>query len=274
MLPRSSSMLVVWFVLLLWQLTARQLGGSGVLAFALLLAAPVTMAGAERAFCRRHAFRSEYLTGPSWLYRLTGLEPLVFAVEALKALLLALLLMAAAMSLNVRGWSVLLLDVLILSLLMPRLPGLLAGAIKRTYLFALARQWAVWFSTGLLWGQSVAVLLSAGGDDYRGLSWEAALAYSMLDGTVAAAGIVDAMLRWQAGVRGLGAWAVSVLRDAGDPAQQAAALFVVTAVLLIWLLVAFAYSRAVVGALARPLAIWRPHARPRAGGDVLETWWL
>ncbi len=274
MLPRLTSMLAVWVVLLLWQFSARHLGDLGGLAFLLVLALPVAMSGAEWAFCRRHAFRSEYLTAGSWLDRLMAIVPLVVVLETAQALLLALLLMTAALSLDLRGGSVLLLDVLILALLMPRLPGLLADAVKRTYLFALARRWAVWFSTLLLWGESIAVLLLASGDDYRGLSWRAALSYSMPDGRLAAEGLVDAMLRLHAGAKGLGAWAMSVLRDGAAPDQQVAASLVVAALLPLSLLVALAYSRAIVGALARPLAIWRPRPRQQATGDELEAWWL
>ncbi|WP_295882132.1 hypothetical protein [uncultured Thiohalocapsa sp.] len=274
MLPRMASMLAVWTVLLVWQLSAPHLGGLGLLVFLLLLAWPISMAGAESVFCRRHAFRSEYLAGRSWLYRLMGMEPLVLAVEAGKGLVLAALLMTVALSLNLRGWAVWLLDVLILAMLMPRLPGLLADAVKRTYLFALARRWAIWLSTLLLWLESVSVLLLRGGDDYRGLSWQEALAYSMPDGRLAADGLVDAMVRSYAGMQGLAGWSLSVLADGADLAMRLEALLALGAVALLWLLVALAYSRALIGALARPLAIWRPRPRRRAGGDVLEAWWL
>ncbi|MCG6942573.1 MAG: hypothetical protein LJE69_15140 [Thiohalocapsa sp.] len=274
MLPRLTSMLAVWLVLLLWQLSAQHAGDLGALAFLLVLGLSVTLSGAEWALCRRHAFRSQYLVDDGWLDRLMRIAPLVVTAEIVKALLLTLLLMTAALSLDLRGWSVLLLDVVILALLMPRLPGLLADAVKRTYLFALARRWAVWFSTLLLWGESIAVLLLAGGDDYRGLSWRAALEYSMPDGRVQAQGLVDAMLRLHAGAKGLGAWSMSVLRDGGSPDQQVAALLVVAAALSVSLLVALAYSQALIGALARPLAIWRPRPRRQAGGEVFEAWWL
>ncbi|WP_058555840.1 hypothetical protein [Thiohalocapsa sp. ML1] len=275
MLPRLTSMLTVWCVLLLWQLSAFGVGGVGALAFLLLLALPVTMSGAEAAFCRRHAFRSEYLTGPSWLHRIMGLEPLVFGLEAVKALLLTALLMIATLSLTLRGWAVLLLDVVILAMLMPRLPGLLAdAAVKHTYVFALGRRWAIWFSTLLLWLESLAVLLLAAGDDYRGLTWEAALHYSVADGQLAGDGIVAAMLRLHDGAAGLGRWASWAVLGADDPVQRWAAVLVLAAVTVVGFLVALAYSRALIGALARPLAIWRPRPQRRAGGDAFEAWWL
>jgi len=272
MLPRMTSMLAVWGVLLLWQLGARQLGDLGVLVFLLLLGLPVAMSGTEWAFCRRHACRGQVLIAGGWLDRAVSAAPLVVVLETAKALLLTLLLMTAALSLDQRAWAILLLDVAILALLMPRLPGLLVDAVKCTYLFALARRWAIWFSTLLLWGESLAVPLRASGDDYRGLSWRAALEYSMPDGRVAADGVLDAMLRLHAGVKGLGAWAVSVLRDGAAPDQQVAAVMVAVLLLPVALLVALAYSRALIGVLARPLAIWRPRERQHSGNDQFEDW--
>jgi hypothetical protein len=274
MLPRLASMLLVWLLLLLWFLSAERIGPAGALVFLVLLAVPVTMSGTEAAFCRRYAFRSEYFTGPSWLDRLMGMEPVVFVAESVKALLLTALLMTMTLSLTLRGWSVLLLDVVILALLMPRLPGLLADAVKRTYLFALSRRLAIGLSTTLLWLESLALLLFAGGDDYRGLRWDEALRYSMPDGTVTAQGLVDAMLRLHDGAEGLGRWATWALLQAPDPAQRIAAALVLGALVLLWFLVALAYSRALIGALARPRAIWRPRPQRRTGGDVFETWWL
>lgn len=278
MLPRLLSMLAVWVILLMWQLSAPHLSGPGVALFALLLAVPVSMSGAEWALCRRHAFRREYLRGPSWLDRLVRMGPPVILLESVKAGLLTLLLMTAVLSLDLRGWAVWLLDVLILALLMPRLPGLLVDAVRRTYLFSLARRWAIWFSTLLLWLQGVLGLLLAGGQHYRGLSWREALEYSMPDGSLSAQGPADAILRLQAGAEGLGAWSAAVLRAGTDPTQQVAALLVVTTLVLIWLLVAFTYSRALIGALARPLAVWQPRPRPRprpgSGAESFEAWWV
>lgn len=279
MLPRLASMLAVWVVLLVWQLSAPHLGGPGVMLFVLLLALPVTMSGAEWAFCRRHAFRREYLSGPSWLDRLLGLGPPVVLLEAVKAVLLTLLLMMAVLSLDLRGWAVWLLDVLILAMLMPRLPGLLADAVRRTYLFSLARRWAIWFSTLLLWLEGVLGLMLEDGQHYRGLTWREALEYSMPDGSLSAQDPADALWRLQAGAEGLGAWSAAVLRSGAgptqaDPTQQVAALMVVSLLVLVWLLVALAYSRALIGALARPLAVWRPRPRSGSKGDDFEAWWV
>jgi hypothetical protein len=279
MLPRLASMLAVWVVLLVWQLSAPHLGAAGVTLFVLLLALPVTMSGAEWVFCRRQAFRREYLNGPSWLDRLLGLGPPVVLVETVKAVLLTLLLMTAVLSLDLRGWAVWLLDVLILAMLMPRLPGLLADVVRRTYLFTLARRWAIWFSTLLLWLEGVLGLMLEDGQHYRGLSWREALEYSMPDGSLSAQGPADALWRLHAGADGLGAWSAAVLRTGADPTQadptqQVAALMVLTVLVLVWFLVALAYSRALIGALARPLAVWRPRPRRGSQGDDFEAWWV
>lgn len=275
MLPRLTSMLLIWALLLGWQISAPHLGDVGIALFLFLLVAPVTMSGAEVAFGRRYAFRSEYLTGEGWISRLMGLEPVVFAVEFGKALVLTLVLMTFALSLDLHGWAVLLLDVLILSLLMPRLPGLLAASVKPTYLFLLARRWAIQFNTLLLWLESMAVLLLRGGGDYRGLAWAEVLRYSMPDGQLQADGVVDAMLRIYAGAEGLTLWTLWVLGDStAEPARRIAAALLLIAAACIWYLIALAVSRALIGTLARPLAIWRPRPQRRAGGGVFETWWL
>jgi hypothetical protein len=276
LVPRLLSMLAVWLVLLAWHLGARAAGGFGSLFFLLLIALPLAMSGAEAALYKRHAFRRACLSGDSWLYRLTGLVPLILAVEAAKALALAALLMAATLSLQPREWALLAVDVLVLALLMPRLPGLLHDAVNATYLYALSRRLAVWFSTLLLWLESLLVLVLANSDDYRGLSWSQALAYSTAP-TAATddRSLISVLVRIDAGVNGAGSWAgYRLFHGCDDPAQAMLALLVMGAVVALWFVVAWAYSRALVGALSRPLAIWRPRARRRQGGDDFETWWI
>lgn len=276
MVPRLTSMLAVWMALLVWQLSARHTGDLGVLLFLLLLAIPLTMSGVEWASCRRDAFRRQCLTSQGWLDRLVGLAPPVLAMEVAKSAALALLLLTTAVSLDLGRWAVWLLHVLILAMLMPRLPGLLADTVTDAYLFSLSRRAAIWFSTLLLWLEAVVVLLLANGDDYRGLSWREALEYSVPEDVATAQGLVDVMLRLQAGADGMGAWAASVLRLDGNPVNDWVAFLVLTALVLLRLLVAYAYSRALVGALARPLAVWRTRSRAGKRADVqaFEAWWL
>ncbi len=277
LLPRLLSLLLVWLVLLVWQQAAFHAGDPALPLFLVALSIPVAMAGAEQVFCRRHAFRNEYLIQPSWLYRLLGLEPLVLAVESVKAAGLVLLLLAFALSLDLNGWALLLQDVLILSLLMPRLPGFLVGSVQRLYLYAHARQWAIRLNTGLLWFESMSMLLLSGDSHFRGLSPAEALAFSMRDTPVQSEGVIDAMLRLQAGANGLAHWAVSVI-GAGtgtvEPAELMIAWLVIGGVALLFWLTATAVSRALVGTMARPREIWRSRPERRAGGDVFETWWL
>jgi hypothetical protein len=45
-------------------------------------------------------------------------------------------------------------------------------------------------------------------------------------------------------------------------------------VLLMWFLLAWAYSRALLGTLARVMEIWRPRPPRRERGDVFESWWV
>ena len=274
-LPRLSSMLAVWGVLLAWHINARSLDGIGSLLFCLAIAVPLAMSGAEAAFYKRHAFRSQYLTDGSWLHRLLGLALLILATEIVKALLLAALLMAATLALPPREWALLMLDVFVLSLLMPRLPGLLHDAVKRTYLFAMSRRVAIWISTLLLWLESMVMLLTSDNDGYRGLSWAEAFAYSTAPTAATGDGsLVSLLIRADAGVNGAGAWATyRLVHWQGDLPQVIVALLVLGTVIGLWFLIAWAYSRALVGAMARPLAIWRPRSRRNDDGGVFESWW-
>jgi hypothetical protein len=276
-LPRLSSMFAVWLLLVSWNLSAPHIGDLGNLVFLVHISVPLSMSGAEAAFYRRHAFRNEYLIQPSWFHRLMGMEPLILGIEIAKALLLAVLLMVGTVALSVHEWALLLLDVLILALLMPRMPALLHSSVNRTYLYAMSRRWAIWFSTLLLWGESVLALLLANSDDYRGLSWEDAVAYSTSPETAAdATGVIAVMRRIDAGADGLASWSsYQLLHTANvDLAQMLVATMALVSVLLMWFLLAWAYSRALLGTLARVMEIWRARPPRRGGRDVFENWWL
>ena len=43
---------------------------------------------------------------------------------------------------------------------------------------------------------------------------------------------------------------------------------------LLWFFLASAYSRALVGTMARVMEIWRLRPPRREGRDVFESWWL
>jgi hypothetical protein len=276
MVPRLLSMFGVWLLLVIWNLSARYIGDLGNLLFLIVIAVPVAMSGVEGTFYRRHAFRNEYLLAPSWLYRLVGLEPLIVGSEVVKALLLGLLLMVGTVSLTVREWSVLFLDVFVLALLMPRVPGLLHQTVNRVYLYAMSRRWAIWFSTALLWLDSVLALTLGINNDYRGLSWAEAVAYSTSVGPgVDDGSVVGLMLRVDAGVDGLASWAsYELLYGVSDLAQGLAAAMVLIGVLFVRFALAWAYSRALVGAMARPFELWRPRSSRRDCADAYEPWWM
>lgn len=268
-------MLMVWLLLIGWHITGPYIGLLGNALLVLVLTVPMTMSGAEIAFYRRYAFRREYLESEGWLHRLMGLEPVILVWEFLKSLALTLLLMVGTLTLDLLGWALLLAVVLILSLLMPRMPGLLHGVVQPTYLYAMARRWAIWLSTSLLWLESVLVLL-ARSDDFRGLSWWQIIEYAIRpSGPECISDLTCTLLRVDQGVDAIAAWAVHVLHKpvivVSDSVAAALALF---AILVLWLLIALAYSRALMGMMARPLEIWRPRPRRIPAGNLFETWWL
>jgi hypothetical protein len=272
---RLASMALVWLVLLAWHIAGPHIGWVGNALFVILISIPVAMSGAETAFYRRHAFRREYLKPDNWLHRLMGMEPLILGWEAIKALALTLLLMIGTLTLDMLGWSLLLAVVLVLSLLMPRLPGLLHGVVRPPYIYAMARRWAIWLSTSLLWLEAIVVLLSAG-DDYRGLSWWQIVDYATRPvGVECQNGLVCTLLRLDTGVDTVASWSVNVLlKPVYVAADSIAAAMALCCILAFWLLMALAYSRALMGMMARPLEIWRPRPGRSANGNLFETWWL
>ena len=68
--------------------------------------------------------------------------------------------------------------------------------------------------------------------------------------------------------------ATVLLHETASLSQTLAAVMILVVVLYAWFLLAWAYSRALVGAMARPFAIWRPRPRRRDDGDVFENWWM
>lgn len=141
----------------------------------------------------------------------------------------------------------------------------------------MSRRWAIWFSTLLLWGESVLALVLTNTGDYRDLSWEDAVAYSTGAETAPdATGVIAVMRRIDAGAEGLASWSSHQLSHAAnvDLAQTLVATMTLVSVLLMWFLLAWAYSRALMGALARVMEIWRPRPTRREGRDAFESWWL
>lgn len=276
-LARLGSMLLVWLLLLGWQRLAGFVGLPAYLVVALLVAVPLAMSGVEVAFCRRHAFREQYLNRTGWLWTLTGFAPLLVVVELLKALTLALVLVGASTALDLRGWMMLLLLVLVLSFLMPRLPGLLHDSVNPLYVYPLARRWAIWFGTLFLWCEAMLILLLVEDNDYRGLDWTGVIAYSMdlptgVAGDASGAALVNLLLHIDAGVAAAGAWARDyLLHGGGDLAATLVALMALGGVALLYLMIAWAFSQAFVGVTARPRGVWAPKARSDVG--VYEPWW-
>lgn len=266
-------MLAVWLLLLVWQRVAVLIGEVGNLVFLLLVTVPLAMSGIEAAFYRRHAFREQYLR-PGWLYDLSGAAPMVLVAELAKALGLALVVMGATLAMDARGWALLLLLVLVLSFLMPRLPGLLRETVNPLYVYPLARRWAIWFGTLFLWLESMLVLMLVEDTDYRGLAWHEAIGYSTsLPIGHGAEGLVAVLQHIDAGVQGAASWAWDHLTHGdGDLATTLIALMALAAVAVLWFVIAWAFSRALVGVTSRPRGVWTPRG-PLPSAGHYEPWW-
>ncbi len=272
---RLSSMLMVWLVLLAWHVAGPHIGLLGNALFVLVITVPMILSGAEIAFYRRYAFCREYLEPDNnWLHRLLGLEWLVLVLEALKALALSMLLMLGTLTLDMLGWTLLLAVVLVLALLMPRLPGLLHGVVRSPYLYAMARRWAIWVSTTLLWLEAILILLSTG-DDFRGLSWWQVVDYAIRPvGPDCTSDLICTLSRFDLGIDIVAGWSVHVLlKPMTVVADSIAAALALCCILALWLLIALAYSRALMGMMARPLALRRPRPERSGDGNRFEIWW-
>jgi hypothetical protein len=261
-LPRVLTMSAAWLLMLIWQLNAYRTGCATAIALLGVFTLLILLSGAEIALARRRTLLQECLDTPGFLYRLLSRRILLLALELLKSSALALLLFASVLGFTARQWSILFADVLVLGLLLPRFYMILKGAVREDYRFGMARRWALWVSTLLLWFESMLVLLFSAAQDYGGLRWQEVITY--------AASAPNAQCGWfrelgalVSAVEALGHWSVQNLaRSLQDLPQALMASISLLATAGLSLVVAYAYSRALVGSVARPWTMWRltPHA--------------
>lgn len=265
LIVRLGTMMIAWLALLAWYHYSATLSCSMVLAYFAILTVLLTMSGSEYAYARRRAFLNEYLFPGSWLFRLLDGRLLILLREAAKSALLALVLLVGTLLLETRQWSLLLADAFVLSLVLPRFMGSIGGVVRDEYRYALARRWAIWISSLLLWLESLLVMLFNPGTDYLGLRWQEVISYGAATPQLECTWLVD-LSHSVALLDTLGVWAAqNVSRQAQDPSQ-------IMMVGLGWLvalglafLFAWSYSQLIVGTLTRPWTTWGNMPRsPRA----------
>jgi hypothetical protein len=257
-IPRLLTMAAVWLLLVLWYFMAPRGGCILTLGLVVAFTLILLMSGAEIALAKRQAFLGAFVVPGSRLHRLLSLPALLLAIEALMAAILALFLLAVAVTFASRQWSVLFADVLFMGLLLPRLYAGLEGQVVERYRFATARRWTMWASVVLLWLESLVVLVFSAGDSFMGLRWQEVIAYAAVPPAVACPPMAQ-MAALVAAVDALGQWSVQNLqRNLSDLPQALMAATGVLASVSMSFLSAYVFSRALVGVVARPWDMWSP----------------
>jgi hypothetical protein len=254
---RLLTMLIVWLTLLVWVFNANRAGclaNAGVLA---LIAGMIFIAGNERSHLLRRALLEEAKQGEGRLLPLVYHGIPVTLRDAVGAVLLAVVLLASALTFAPQQWSVLFADLLLLTLLIPRLSRAMRGEVRAEYRYAMARQWAVWISLLLLWSEAVMSLALYPPADYTGMRWQEVVTYNLSVPDAACAPLQTAARVFVTG-QAMAIWAVqNGTRFAHDPTQSIMLWVGYAALVGFTFLTALAYSRALIGVMGRPWEMWR-----------------
>ncbi|AUB83366.1 hypothetical protein [Candidatus Thiodictyon syntrophicum] len=260
-LPRLLTMTLVWLLLLTWQLNAYRSNCVATLALVILVTLLLFVSGAELALYRRRVFLNECMEHKSSLFRWLRRRYVLLGLELLKSAGLAVLLLVSVLSFSPRHWSLLFADVLLVGLLLPRFYGALKGQLREEYRFTTARRSAMWVSTLFLWLESMLVLVFTVAQDYDGLRWQEVITYGATDPDVLCRPLAS-LAALAAAVDALGQWSIQNLaRSLTDLPQALMASISLLVGVGLSLLLSYAYSRALIGAVARPWTMWRLNSR-------------
>jgi hypothetical protein len=268
-IPRLLTMTIVWLLLLAWFLIADRSNCIATLGIWVVFSIIVFVSGIESALAKRRVFLTECLEPRTFLFRLLQRRYLLVAIELLTSAVLALFLMVSALSFASRHWSLMFADVLLMSLLLPRFYGALAGQLREPYRYVIARRWAMWVSTLFLWLESLLVLVFANEQNFIGLRWQEVIAYGSTGFDLPCAPVA-AIASLVSALDDLGQWSVQnlarSLQDLPQAFMASASLFVYV---VLSLLLAYAYSRALIGVVGRPWTMWRiaPRQSSLVAGD-------
>lgn len=256
-LVRLLTMSIVWLLLLVWFLNAYRAPCRGALVVFVLLAAILLVAGTERSYFHRRALFNECLRSEGRLFAIFHNRILLTARETLYSGVLALLLMTAALLFEPRQWSLLFADLLLLTLLIPRLARAMGNEVRDEYRYAMARQWAMWISVLLLWSEAVLVLVFSPAQDFVGMRWQEVVTFGVAVPEVHCPPMHAAAEIYAAG-QALAMWAVqNASRVSHDPTQAVMVWVGLVTLFGFTFLVALAYSRALIGVMGRPWEMWQ-----------------
>ena len=227
--------------------------------WALLLAA-----GYEWALLRRVGFVNHYLEPGGTLAHVLRRRTLLFLWNAVKNLPAALVLFIATLSLSIHHWLVLAADILVAGTVLALSERVLDREAAPAYARPLARIWTHRINALLLWAALIAVTYYSPHQDFRGLTWELASRTAAAE-VQAQCDVVGALSRADAVREALQWWAAqNFLGGLTDAGELMAAWLAFLAAFGVSFFVAWGFSRALMGALARP---WQIGATPgqRAG---------
>lgn len=254
---RIAALLSVWGALLGWHLTADRLGCSTAAAVLALAAGVSALAGTEVAFYRRRAFVSRYLEPRGLLFRLLGGRTLILIGQGVRSLLLAFILLIGALSFETAQWQLLLVDIFVFSALLAAFSSLLSGEVRGHYRQPIVRHWAGRTNAVLLWLAWALLMYFSPAEDFSDLRWEEVIAFSAARPAVGCDALA-LLARFAAVAEALAMWgAQHLFIGLKEPAQVLIAWAIFLAAFGASFLIAWAYSRTLVGALARPWDAWR-----------------
>jgi hypothetical protein len=261
---RLLTMLIVWLALLVWALNANRAGCVASIAVLALLAGVIFVAGSERSLLLRRALFDAAAGSDARLFALLYNGVLITLRDALVAVALAVVLVGAALTFAPQQWSVLFADLLLLTLLIPRLARLAHSGIRSEYRYAMARQWAVWISLLLLWSEAVMSLVFYPPADYTGMRWQEVLTYNLTVPDAACAPVQTVAQVFATG-QAIAVWALqNGARVANDPTQSVMLWVGYGSLVGFTFLTALAFSRALIGVMGRPWEMWEPAPEPQA----------
>jgi hypothetical protein len=262
-----AAMAGLWLLLAAWSMHSDRLGCLAGGSLVLVLGLAILSAGAEARLLRRHAFARAYLARRGLLSRWLSRYTLLTLWLGIRALALALLLVATLPLLGPVQWLILLGDVLVFAAVVRALRLLLRSEVRGGYLGPLAHAWAHRVNALLVWIALVVSLMFGERAD------------------LATVGVIDAVRHGAASVE-LGCDVLAVLARAAAAGESAlwwaaqqlfAGLEDPTRRLFAWagfiavfgasFVFAWAWSRALGGLLARPWRLTVGQAPIGAGQD-------
>ena len=251
-LSHLAAMFSVWGGLLGWCWLADRIGCAGSALFLVPLWAVLMLAGSELPLLRRTSFVRHYLQPAGWLARWLKRRLWLLTWQGAKALLLALILLVSALSFDAAQWMLLCGDILLVGTLLFLADWVLEGELNPSCEGTLTRHWVHRVNVVLLWVALVAVMFFTAHEDYRGMAWEDAAELSALEVKVGCDAL--AVLARISAVGGALQWwaAENLFGVLGDPGGILMAWTLFLAAFGVSFLVAWSYSRALIGVLARP----------------------